>query len=364
MCCHAEFKEDAACDYVHNDNFANCDSMFRNPGPKKCIWILGIVSTIGAFLVIVWRTRVKDKNVVQSIMLMHVAAADGLMGIYLLIIGVMDAVWSGVYYLHDFEWRTGLPCQIVGGISVLSSEVSIMVLSLLSLDRVKHIVYPRRFKVLTQKKAHGFCFLIWAVGAVIAFLPACGIRYFYDPESGIYFYGKSVVCLPIQLTPEFISGWEYSAGIFVGLNLVFVVFIIIAYAMIFFKTWSSKWRLTHQGTRRERAHRAQTADTQRETSLAKRIVFIVMTDVACWAPIIALGMKSAIDDSFSPIGDIAVWIAVFALPINSAINPYLYTFSTPKVYSIYIYIFLSFSILDSFKMLHLTQISSYITISM
>ena len=333
MCCHAEFKQDAGCDYVINDNFANCDSMFRDPGPKKGIWIIGIISLIGAVLVLVWRTYFKERNIAQSIMLMHVAVADGLMGVYLLVVGIMDAVWSGVYYLHDFQWRTGLPCQIVGGTAVLSSEVSIMILSLLSLDRVKHIVFPKRFKMLTRKKTHAFCFVIWVVGFLIAFLPTFGIRYFYDPEAGIYFYGKSVVCLPIQLTPEFISGWEYSAAIFVALNLVFVLFIVIVYAMIFAKTFLSKRRLRLQGTRREREARKQTADAKTETSLAKRIVWIVLTDVACWAPIIGYGMRSAVDKAFSPQGDIAVILAVFVLPINSAINPFLYTFSTSKVHS-------------------------------
>ena len=305
--------------------------MFQHPGPRRSIWVLGILSLLGAIFVFVWRIRNKEKNMAQSIILMHVAAADGLMAVYLITVGVMDAVWSGVYFLHDYQWRTGFPCQILGGISVLSSEVSLMVLSLLSLDRLKHIVFPRRFKVLTQRKAHALCFIIWVIGFFIAFLPTFGIRYFHNPDAGIYYYGKSVVCLPIQLTPDFLSGWEYSAAIFVSLNLVFVLFIIIAYLLIFYTTWSSKWRMAHQGTRRERKMKSSSVNTTRNTSMTKRIVCIVMTDVLCWAPIMALGMRSAIDQQFTPRGDIAVWMVVFVLPINSAINPVLYTLSTPQV---------------------------------
>ena len=330
MCCHVE-KQDAGCEFVYDDNFANCDSMFRHPGPRRSIWVLGILSLLGAIFVFVWRICYKEKNVAQSIILMHVAAADGLMAVYLITVGVVDAVWSGVYFLHDYQWRTGFPCQILGGISVLSSEVSLMALSLLSLDRLKHIVFPKRFKVLTQRKAHALCFIIWVIGFFIAFLPTFGIRYFHNPDAGIYYYGKSVMCLPIQLTPEFLSGWEYSAAIFVGLNLVFVLFIIIAYILIFYMSWSSKWRLTNQGTRREREMRSTSVNTNRKTSMISRIVCIVMTDVLCWAPIMAIGMRSAIDQQFTPRGDIAVWIAVFVLPINSAINPVLYTLSTPQV---------------------------------
>ncbi|XP_068724659.1 uncharacterized protein [Montipora capricornis] len=330
MCCHVE-KQDAGCEFVYDDNFANCDSMFQHPGPRRSIWVLGILSLLGAIFVFVWRICYKEKNVAQSIILMHVAAADGLMAVYLITVGVVDAVWSGVYFLHDYQWRTGFPCQILGGISVLSSEVSLMALSLLSFDRLKHIVFPKRFKVLTQRKAHALCFIIWVIGFFIAFLPTFGIRYFHNPDAGIYYYGKSVMCLPIQLTPDFLSGWEYSAAIFVGLNLVFVLFIIIAYILIFYTTWLSKWRLTNQGTRREREMRSTSGNTNRNTSMISRIVCIVMTDVLCWAPIMAIGMRSAIDQQFTPRGDIAVWIAVFVLPINSAINPVLYTLSTPQV---------------------------------
>ena len=331
MCCHAEFKQDAGCEFVYNDNFANCDTMFRSKGPKRSIWAIGVLSVLGAVLVLVWRAKVKEKKVAQSIMLMHVAVADGLMGVYLITIGVTDLVWSGVYYLHDYQWRTGLSCKLIGGMSVLSSEVSIMALSLLSADRLKTIVFPYRFKVLNRRKAHAFCFLIWAIGFIIAFFPTLSLPYFHNPDEGIFYYGKSVVCLPLQLSPDFSAGWEYSVAIFVGLNLALVVFIIAAYAMILFKTWLSKFRLIHQGTRREMQSRAKTADTSRETSLTKRVVFIILTDCVCWLPIMVIGMRSVVDKAFDIPGDIAVWVAVFVLPINSAINPLLYTFSTPQV---------------------------------
>ena len=346
MCCHAEFKQDAGCQFLYYDNFANCDSMFQHPGPKMSIWIIGILSLLGAIFVIVWRMCFKEKNIAQSIILLHVAVADGLMGVYLITVGVVDAVWYRSYYLHDFQWRTGLPCQIVGGMSVLSSEVSLMALSLLSLDRFKHIIYPRRFKLLTRKKAHALCFAIWVIAFFIAFLPTFGIRYFRDPEAGVFYYGKSPVCLPIQLTSEFVSGWEYSVAIFVGLNMVFVLFIISVYLIIFFNTFTSKWRLTYQGTSRERKMKAKSLNIRREASIAKRIVFIIVTDVLGWAPIMALGMRSAIDQQFSPRGDIAVWMAVFVLPINSVLNPILYTLTAPQVERCWVFFVIALNVMN------------------
>ncbi|XP_022810081.1 glutamic acid-rich protein-like [Stylophora pistillata] len=76
---------------------------------------------------------------------------------------------------------------------------------------------------------------------------------------------------------------------------------------------------------------AMSANTQRETALAKRVFFIILTDCICWMPVIVIGLRSLVEKSFRTPGDLAVWIAVFVLPFNSAINPILYTLSTTQV---------------------------------
>ena len=333
MCCH-QTKEDADCDFVYVDSFASCETMFRNRAPRKCIWVIGIMSLVGAVFVIVWRLvfrEKKKKNMIQSIMLMHLAGSDGLMGIYLIIVGVKDAIWSGQYYLHDYKWRSSLSCQITGAIAVLSSEVSVMLISLLSADRVKNIVFPYRGRALTYKVTHILCFTIWIIGSIIAFLPTVGIDYFGSPQRGHHFYGRSVVCLPLQLSPDKPAGWEYSVAMFVGLNFAFVFFVIVAYLMIFFKSFASSRRLARQGTEREKKARSRAANKKRETALAKRVFFIILTDCLCWLPIVVIGMRSLLEKSFTVPGDLTVWIAVFVLPVNSAINPILYTLSTSQV---------------------------------
>ena len=330
MCCHSH-KEDADCEFMFNDNFANCESMFRDPAPRKSIWVIGTFSLIGAVFVVTWRLIFKEKNVVQTIMLMHLAVSDGLMGIYLITVGIKDLQWSGEYYLHDFKWRSGWSCQITGAISLLSSEVSVMTLSLISADRLKNIVFPYEGSALSRKMTHVLCFIIWGVGFLIAFLPMLDIQYFNDPFRYHSYYGRSVVCLPLQLSSAKPAGWEYSVSIFVGLNFAFFLFIMIAYIMIFFKSYASSRRMAQQGTVREIESRSRSANTKRETALAKRVFFIILTDCLCWMPVIVIGLRSILEKSFSAPGDLAVWIAVFALPINSALNPILYTFSTPQV---------------------------------
>nr|XP_058955681.1 uncharacterized protein LOC131782962 isoform X10 [Pocillopora verrucosa] len=335
MCCHLT-KEDADCDFAYVDSFASCETLFRNRAPRECLWVIGIMSLVGAVFVIVWRLvfrEKKKKNKIQSMMLIHLAGADGLMGVYLITIGVVDAIWAGEYYLHDYYWRSSLTCQITGAIAVMSSEVSVMTICLLSADRMKNVLFPYRGKSLSLKVTHLLCFLIWIVGGIIAFIPTVGFDYFGSRQKGHHFYGRSVVCLPLQLSTDKPSGWEYSVAMFVGLNFILVLFVVVAYTMIIYKTCASSRRMAKQGTERERRMKAKAraAHLRREASLAKRVFFIVLTDCACWLPIVAIGMRSLLEKSFRTPGDLAVWIAVFVLPVNSAINPILYTLSTPQV---------------------------------
>lgn len=250
MCCHMH-KEDAGCDFAYNDNFADCESMFRNPAPRISIWAIGSLSIIGSAFVLIWRRIFKEKNVVQTIMLMHLAVADSLNGVYLLTVASVDLLWSGEYYLHDFKWRTGWSCQLTGAIALLSSEVSLMMMSLISADRLKNIVFPYNGTALTQKATHILCFIIWVVGFLIAFFPMFGLAYFDHPYGYHTYYGRSVVCLPLQLTSYKTPGWEYSVAFFIGLNFAFFLFIMVAYTMIFFKSYLSSRRVARQGTARE-----------------------------------------------------------------------------------------------------------------
>ena len=265
-------------------------------------------------------------------MLINLAVSDGLMGIYLITVGVKDRVWSGAYYLHDSDWRSSWSCQVTGAISIMSSEVSVMLIALISADRLKSVVFPFKGKSLSSKMTHTCCLAIWAIGALIAFFPMFGIRYFEGPISFNHYYGRTVVCLPLQLSEDLPSGWEYSIGVFVVFNLILFAFIVIAYALIFIRTYTSSWRLAHQGTTRQRrAQGFQAANFKREKSLAKRVFCIVLTDALCWFPVIIIGFRSISETVFAIPGDLSVWFAVFVLPINSVLNPLLYTLFTPQV---------------------------------
>ena len=317
LCCYAKKSIEGVDCNSPVDEFSSCDDLMKNNTLQICIWILGILAFLGNLLVIIWRLIDKEENRVHSFLLTNLAIADLLMGVYLLIIAIMDVKWQGQYFKHDIKWRSGLGCQITGALSMLSSEVSVLILTMITLDRLICIVFPFRFKRLTYRAAVFGCIGVWIFGAVVAVIPITGINYFYDESGKFGFYSRSAVCLPLQLSAGRPAGWEYSVAFFVVLNSISFIFILVAYISMF---WTVK--------RVSRAVRS--TNLNKESAMAKRLVFIVMTDFCCWMPIIIINTLSLTGNFYDPSKIAYVWIAVFVLPLNSSLNPILYTFSTER----------------------------------
>lgn len=293
----------------------------KNETLRVCIWILGLMALFGNIFVIGWRifSRNTRDSQVHTLLLTNLAVADFLMGVYLLIIAVMDVKWKGEYFKHDITWRSGIGCQITGMISMLSSETSVIFLTIVTADRLICIVFPFTFKRLTRRKTFWICACVWLFGLVISIIPISGItKYFKNEEADFGFYGRSSVCLPMQLSPDRPAGWEYSVVFFIAVNFAAFTFMIIAYIAIFVRV-------------RQSSRAIRSTAMNRESSLAKKVICIILTDFACWMPVIVIGMLSLTGSFHDPSKQVYVWFAVFVLPINSSINPFLYTFSDVSV---------------------------------
>ena len=290
----------------------------KNKAVQVCVWILGLTALVGNLFVILMRVIVKEDNKVHSFLLTNLAISDLLMGVYLLIIAFKDVQWQGEYFKHDINWRSGNTCQYTGVLSMISSEVSVLMLTLITTDRLICIVFPFKVRRMNRKFAYIIVAGIWIFGTLISIIPTFGLEFFYDEERNVGFYGKSAVCLPLHLSSERQAGWEYAVGIFIGLNFASFVYILAAYIVMFF-------------TVKRVSKQVRSTNMNRESQMAKRMVFIILTDFLCWMPVIIIGILSLFGQFHDPEKQAYVWIAVFVLPVNSSINPILYTFSTPLV---------------------------------
>lgn len=193
-----------------------------------------------------------------------------------------------------------------------------MLLSIITADRLICIVFNFRVQPLTLRACHFICLGAWSLGLALSFLPMSGLSYFYDSEQGHRFYGRSTVCLALQLSDDRPPGWEYSVSIFIGLNLLAFLFISLAYLAIFLSAVKSSSSI-------------RSTNVKRESALAKRVAFIILTDFCCWMPVIVVGILSLTGSFHDPEKQVYMWMAVFVLPVNSSVNPILYTIATPQV---------------------------------
>lgn len=109
------------------------------------------------------------------------------------------------------------------------------------------------------------------------------------------FYGANGMCFPLHLDDPFFAGWQFSAFIFIGINLCWWVlladlpplplikitfilsFSLLIIGVLYTGMFWSIWRTRHATTL-----------NVREFEFAFRFFFIVLTTTACWAPIIIL----------------------------------------------------------------------------
>ena len=234
LCCYAKQNNPSVtCISKGDDGFSSCDELLKNTVLKYSIWILGIMAFAGNLIVIIWRSIAKDSNRINSFLLTNLAVADFLMGAYMLIIAYKDTVWDGVYFKHDVAWRASDMCKFAGVISTVSSEVSVLTLTVITLDRLVCIVFPFRFRRWSMKKACVIMSVVWILGFCISLAPLFYDAYFYDYQNSVHFFGRSAVCLPLQLSSERPAGWQYSVIIFLFLNSVSFLFILLAYVFMY-----------------------------------------------------------------------------------------------------------------------------------
>ena len=293
------------------DEFSSCDDLLANPTLQVMIWVMALTSLLGNLFVIIWRCA-KGGLSTASALVLNLGVSDLLMGVYLLIIAIVDHTYRGSYIMHEEEWRNGFLCRSAGMLSMLSSEMSVFTMLVMTLDRVKAIVFPFRFNHLrlTLKSTLIVCACLWTFFLVLSVIPMFDGPYFDN------FYGQNGVCLPFTLRNIKGSGWEYAMSIFNIINLAAFLIIAAGYLTLYNSVDNS---------RKNSGRELSISDLR----LLRKISLIIISDFLCWVPIIVMSFL-ALGGVFIP-GEVSAWVAVVILPINSAINPILYTIATINI---------------------------------
>uniref|UniRef100_A0A7M4EXZ4 Relaxin family peptide receptor 2 n=1 Tax=Crocodylus porosus TaxID=8502 RepID=A0A7M4EXZ4_CROPO len=315
---HIYFKKFRYCSYALHvrictpltDGISSFEDLLANNVLRVFVWVIACITCFGNLFVIGMRSFIRAENKTHAMSIKILCCADCLMGVYLFFIGIFDVKYRGEYKKYAVLWMESLPCHIMGFLAMLSTEVSVLLLTYLTLEKYLVIVFP--FSNIRPGKHQTVIILvsIWIIGFVIAIIP------FGDEDFFGNYYGKNGVCFPLYSDQtEEIGGKGYSFGIFLGVNLLAFIIIVFSYVGMFYSI-----KKTALQTSEVRSH------IHRDVAVANRFFFIVFTDAICWIPVFIIKILSLFQVEI--LDTVTSWIVIFILPINSALNPILYTLTT------------------------------------
>ncbi|XP_058268796.1 relaxin receptor 2a isoform X2 [Hemibagrus wyckioides] len=312
------FKDFHYCSYAphvrkckpNTDGISSFEDLLANVILRVSVWVMAFITCFGNLFVIGMRSCIRAENNLHAVCIKVLCCADCLMGVYLFFLGVFDVKFRGEYNRNALLWMESQECRTIGFLAMLSSEVSVLLLTYLTLEKFLVIVFP--FSHLRPGKMQTGVVLvsIWLLGLIIA-----GVPLLSDDLFGNY-YGRNGVCFPLHSDRlEKPTAKGYSTGIFLGLNLLAFLVIVFCYSSMFYSIYKTGINATDV---RNRLHK--------DVAVANRFFFIVFSDALCWIPIFLVKTFSLLKMEIP--GTINSWVVIFILPINSALNPILYTLTT------------------------------------
>uniref|UniRef100_A0A8C0I7M3 G-protein coupled receptors family 1 profile domain-containing protein n=1 Tax=Bubo bubo TaxID=30461 RepID=A0A8C0I7M3_BUBBB len=156
------------------------------------VWVIACLTCFSNLVVICLRSLLVAENSRHAMAIKSLCCADGLMGIYLFVIGAFDLKFAGEYNKHARGWMGSLPCQLVGGLATLSSEVSVLLLTYMTLEKYFSVVFPFSHHRAGKKQTVSVLVAIWLLGFSLSIVPL------WCKETFGNYYGRNGVCFPLH----------------------------------------------------------------------------------------------------------------------------------------------------------------------
>lgn len=211
----------------------------------------------------------------------------------------MDAATLGEFRRFALTWQLSSACKIAGFLGVLSSELSVFTLAVITMERHYAITHAMHLnKRLSLRHASYIMVVGWIFAFIMAILPLFGIS---D-------YRKFAVCLPFETEDP--------------ASLGYVVFLMFANGTAFTILMGCYLKM-YCSIRGSQAWNAN------DTRIAKRMALLVFTDLLCWFPIAFFSLTAIFGLQLVSLEEAKVF-TVFILPLNSCCNPFLYAILTKQ----------------------------------
>lgn len=299
--------------------FMPCRDLFDTWWLRVGVWCVFLLAFAGNFLVIVvlcsvrqsssasaltsimWLAHSKRHIDVPRFLVINLAVADLLMAVYLGVLAFVDLSTLGEFKVFAIKWQHSSGCKAAGFLGVLSSELSVFILAIITLERnyaITNAVHLNR-RLSLQKAA-----LIMLLGYTFALSMAV------LPLQGVNDYTKYSICLPLEFDQADLASQVYIWTL-LSINTLSFILLLSCYLRMYC------------------AIRGSQAWNTNDLRIARRMSILVVTDFLCWTPIIFTAISSLLGHHLVGTQGLKT-LTIFILPLNSIANPFLYAITTKK----------------------------------
>ena len=309
-CCY--FPSNTKCIYEYTSHLlSSCGHLIGSNILKAIIWVeAAVIFLFGTIEIVFLRSKLatKKKTSLHLSGMISLAISDILIVGYLIVIGIADIQYKGVYIVNESKWKSSILCKGAAIATLLSVQTSIIVLFLMSLEKYWQFARPFSKIYISQEVQAVSLSFIWiacsAISIILVFLllPVTnGMCFILDFQELTY----------SNHTTERIGKWFlFFTVILDTLMLIFIIAFNITSIRIITRS-------------RSQMGRTKTAD---ENSLVVRTILVSVSNFLSWAAIIPIAGMSLL--GYRIKSDLLAWVSIVGLPANSILNPVLYTFTT------------------------------------
>lgn len=279
-----------------------CENLLDPTVLRVLVWLLWFPAILGNLAVIFVTLASGEKVDVPNFMICNLAVADFLLGVYLAFLGIVDIRTYGdsSYYKSALYWLKGPGCRTAGFIAIFSSELSVFMLVVVTLERLHTIVYSFRHGArVKMRQAILFVAAGWIFAATMAMTPLLDINS----------YAEVPICLPFRT--EFVRDRIY-VGILLSINVVAFLAIFFSYLHILVVFCKSP---------------AADRKVQERLLTSFKMGVLVITNLICWLPLTVVGL-AAVAEVYIIDFRTAKYFIILVFPINACLNPFLYAIFT------------------------------------
>ena len=310
VCCVAIGVKDCQ---PQNQFVSSCSNLISSAGPKVVIMMQGIfvvLSNIGALVLQIvfpnMHSAVAEKYLIVSLNL-----ADLLMGCYLLVIGIVDLTSQDVFYKIVSEWTNDPLCLALGLISFISSEVSLLILCVLSCARMIGIQKVGGMKFM-KTKVKLACIFSWVI---ITISGLAYVVYLLIQNMKV----RNNMCILQGISEQrYITQMERMFQMVTLTFNAFCVFVLmISMVCIFIIVSKSSRSVAKVGGQQGKSK------DRRLIKLGLRLLLLLICSVITWLPFIIVSFLLL--TGITVHENVLQWVAVLCLPICASTDPVLYS---------------------------------------